>query len=132
MSNISAYDYCIFNISPKARKVEKHKIYNSNCISSQITAVQVPLSFFSEIVPYSSQDAIYITIVASVIFSLLSFLPDVNLQCLEDASPVREQQATSYLCDENHNFEELGRFLKRHNGNGISFPLSLALFLVIY
>lgn len=90
------------------------------------------LSFFSETVPYSSQDAIYTTLLASVIFSLLSFLPDVNVQRLEDASSVHEQEATSYLCDENSNFEELGRFLKRQNGTRISFPLSLALFLFIH
>lgn len=82
--------------------------------------------------PYSSQDAIYTTLLASVIFSLLSFLPDVNVQRLEDASSVHEQQATPYLCDENRDFEELGRFLKRQNGTRISFPLSLALFLFIH
>lgn len=56
---------------------------------------------------------IYTTIVASVIFSLLTFLPDVTLQCLKNASSVHKERATSLLFDENHNFEKCGRFLKR-------------------
>lgn len=110
MSNISTHDYCVFNIFSKVRKVEniKYTIPTASPVKSLLFKY-----FFGEIVPYSSQDITYTTIVASVIFFLLSFLHNVNLQCSKHATLMHEEQATSFLCDENHNFEKCGRFLKR-------------------
>lgn len=110
MSNILTDDYCVFNSFSKVRKVENIKSIIP--AASSVTSLLFEY-FFWEIVAHSSQDTIYTTIVPSVIFSLLSLLPDVNLQCSKHASSMHEEKATSLLCDENHSFEKYGRFLKR-------------------
>lgn len=112
----------------KARKIEniKYVIPNGSPVESLLFEY-----WFWEIVPYSSQDTIYTTRVTSVIFSLLSFLPDVNLQCSKHASPRAWRAGHLSFVWWEPELWEMRKILEKTRifvGNRISSPLSLAPF----
>lgn len=126
MSNISTQDYCVFNIFSKVRKADniKYTIPTASPVKSLLFKY-----FFWEIVPYSSQDITYTTIVASVISFLLPLLPDVTT--VFEACNTHEWRAghLSFVWWEPWFWKDKNLSWKQ---NLISFPLSLAPFLVIY